>query len=121
MWIAPPSIRLSFALELGCSEKDLQPDFDTWVSIAAVSSTLNGKHTQPASWLRAWKTAAWLQRLSGAAISEKSQSPHFAEWWTASSWVFRAKTYLLHRLNAEQDETVKAAIKEALHTLAEHH
>lgn len=27
-----------------------------------------------------------------------------------------AKTYLLHRLNAEQDETVKAAIKEALHT-----
>ncbi len=32
-----------------------------------------------------------------------------------------AKTYLLHRLNAEQDETVKAAIKEALHTLAEHH
>ena len=32
-----------------------------------------------------------------------------------------AKTYLLHRLNAEQDETVKTAIKEALHTLAEHH
>ena len=32
-----------------------------------------------------------------------------------------AKTYLLHRLNAEQEETVKAAIKEALHTLAEHH
>ena len=31
-----------------------------------------------------------------------------------------AKTYLLHRLNAEQDETVKTAIKEALHTLAEH-
>ena len=30
-----------------------------------------------------------------------------------------AKTYLLHRLNAEQDETVKTAIKEALHTLAE--
>lgn len=28
-----------------------------------------------------------------------------------------AKTYLLHRLNAEQDETVKTAIKEALHTL----
>ena len=32
-----------------------------------------------------------------------------------------AKTYLLHRLNAEQDDTVKEAIKEALHTLAEHH
>ena len=32
-----------------------------------------------------------------------------------------AKTYLLHRLNAEQDETVKTAIKDALHTLAEHH
>lgn len=32
-----------------------------------------------------------------------------------------AKTYLLHRLNEEQDETVKTAIKEALHTLAEHH
>ena len=32
-----------------------------------------------------------------------------------------AKTYLLHRLNAEQDETVKTGIKDALHTLAEHH
>lgn len=32
-----------------------------------------------------------------------------------------AKTYLLHRLNAEQDDTVKEGIKEALHTLAEHH
>lgn len=32
-----------------------------------------------------------------------------------------AKTYLLHRLNTEQDETVKESIKEALHTLAEHH
>lgn len=29
--------------------------------------------------------------------------------------------YAKTRLNAEQDETVKTAIKEALHTLAEHH
>ena len=92
MWIAPPSIRLSFALELGCSEKDLQPDFDTWVSIAAVSSTLNGKHTRAQSWKLACRKGLWLQRLYGAAISENSLPLSFVAQWIASLLASRAKT-----------------------------
>ena len=95
MWIAPPSIRLSFALELGCSEKDLQPDFDTWVSIAAVSSTLNGKHTRAQSWKLACRKGLWLQRLYGAAISENSLPLSFVAQWIALLRDSRAKTSAL--------------------------
>ena len=92
MWIAPPSTRLSFALALGCLGKDLQPDLDTWVSTAAASSTLSGKHTHARSWKLAWKKAPWMQRLYGAAISENSLPLSFSGWWIASLRASRAKT-----------------------------
>ena len=92
MWITPPSIRSAFALELGCSTKELQPAFDTWVLNVATSSTLNGKHTHARSWKLAWKKGAWIQRLYGAAISENFQSQSFMDWWIASLRASRART-----------------------------
>jgi hypothetical protein len=95
MWIVPSSTRSAYAQASACSMKALQPDFDTWVSTAAASSTRSGKHTLAASWRLAWKKAPWLQRLYGAAISQSSQPESFAAWWTASLLASRARTSAL--------------------------
>lgn len=84
MWIIPPSIRSAYAQASACSTKDSMPDLDTWASEAARSCTLNGKHTLSPSWKRAWKKEAYLQRLSGSAISPNSRQASFTEWWIAS-------------------------------------
>lgn len=83
MWLIPPSIRSSYAQASGCSEKDLQPPFDTWACEAAASSTLSGKHSPPASWRRGWKKEAWMQRLYGSAISANSRPTSFEAWLTS--------------------------------------
>lgn len=60
------------------------PDLNSWASEAARSSTLSGKLSPSASWLRAWKKDHSLQRLSGLAISPNSRQDDFAAWWMAS-------------------------------------
>jgi hypothetical protein len=84
MWVTPSSIQSAFAQASRCSTKDSTPDLNSWASEAARSSTLSGKLSPSASWLRAWKKDHWLQRLSGLAISPNSQQDDFAAWWTAS-------------------------------------
>lgn len=80
------------AQALGCSISDLQPDLSTWASTCEQFSTLNGKHTQQASWGRAWKKEAYIQRLYGSAISPSSQQQIFEDWWIASLRDSHAKT-----------------------------
>lgn len=77
-----------------CLAKDCEPGSNTWASRLAPSLTLSGKLTQPASWLRAWKKAAWLRHLSGATLPP-SLADSFAEKWTASLLDSHAKTFLL--------------------------
>ena len=71
------------------------PDLDSWASEAERSCTLNGKHTQSASWKRGWKKEAYLQRLSGSAICANSTQASFTAWWIASLRASRAKTSAL--------------------------
>jgi hypothetical protein len=85
-------MRSSFAQASECSEKVLQPDFDTWASRCASSCTLSGKLTQPRSWRLAWKKEAWMQRLYGSAICEPCPTGDFVAWWTQSLQASRAKT-----------------------------
>lgn len=92
MWITTPSIQSAFALASQCSTKGCTPDLNTWASEAARSSTLSGKLSPSASWLRAWKKDHWLQRLSGLAISPNSPQDDFAAWWMASLQDSPAKT-----------------------------
>lgn len=49
----------------------------------ASSATWRGKPSLPASWSRRWKTARWLQRLSGLTCSDSTLSLG-VESWTAS-------------------------------------
>ncbi len=51
--------------EQPCWEKVSAPLSTTWASTIAPSATLNGKHTRPAFWLRAWKKDPWMRHLSG--------------------------------------------------------
>lgn len=92
MWIVINSMQSVCAQALRCSTKELQPDLDTWVSTCEQFSTLNGKPTPQASWVRAWKKEAYIQRLFGSAISPNSQQQSFEDWWTASLRASRAKT-----------------------------
>ena len=92
MWLAMNSMQSACARVLGCSMLDLQPDLNTWASTCEQFSTLNGKHTQQASWARAWKKEAYIQRLYGSAISPSSQQQSFEDWWIASLRDSPAKT-----------------------------
>jgi hypothetical protein len=94
MWLTSPSIRSSFAQASECSESALLLDCDTWASKAAASCSLSGKPTPQASWLRALKKAAWMQRLSGSAISETPHTHSFAAWWMESLRASHAKICL---------------------------
>lgn len=63
-----------------CSVKVSEQDLPTWASRIAPSATLSGKLTQPQSWLRAWKKAAYLQRLSGPTLPPSMQELGVARW-----------------------------------------
>jgi len=107
MWIVSPSILSAYAQASECSIAELLPDLSSWASEAERSSTLNGKLTLSASWLRAWKREAWMRRLSGSAILENCQPSNFAEWWIASLPEHHVRTYLLPV--AEKDLTASEA------------
>ncbi len=74
-----------------CSERDCEPGSDTWASRLAPSATLSGKLTQPQSWRRASKKAAWMQHLSGATLPPSTLDDGLAS-WIASLRDSRAKT-----------------------------
>lgn len=88
MWASIPS---KSAPEWACSENDCEPGSPTWASRLAPSATLSGKHTQPPSWQRAWKKAAWMRHLSGSTSSPSTLAPGL-EQWIASLRDSRAKT-----------------------------
>lgn len=88
IWTYIPS---KFVQASGCLAKDCAPGSDTWASRIAPLHTLNGKHTPPASWLRAWKKAPWMRHLSGPTFSPSTAS-HGVESWIASLQDSRAKT-----------------------------
>lgn len=74
-----------------CLAKDCEPGSPTWASRIAPSLTLSGKHTPPASWLRAWKKAPWMRHLSGPTCSPSTAELGVAQ-WIASLRASRAKT-----------------------------
>ena len=87
-WIFMPSSCLPAS---ACSERDCEPGSDTWASRLAQSATLSGKLTQPQSWRRAFKKAAWTRLLSGATFAPSTLTSGL-EPWIASLRAFRAKT-----------------------------
>lgn len=90
-WSFIPS---SFSQAWACLEKDCEPGSDTWASRLAPSSTLSGKLTQPQSWRRGWKKAAWMRLLSGPTFAPSTLS-HGVASWIASLQASRAKTSVL--------------------------
>jgi hypothetical protein len=74
-----------------CLARDYAPGSPEWASTLASAATLNGKHTQPQSWQRAWKTARWMQHLSGPTFSPSTLQPGL-EQWIASLRASRART-----------------------------
>ncbi len=63
-----------------CSTRDCEPGSPTWASRIAPSATLSGKLTQPASWSRGCKTAAWMRLLSGPTSPPSTLERSAAEW-----------------------------------------
>lgn len=90
-WLYLPS---NCAAASACLEKDCEPGSPTWASRLAPVSTLSGKLTQPQSWLRAWKKAAWMRHLSGATFAPSTLSLGVAK-WIASLPDSRARTLAL--------------------------
>ena len=84
-------IPLSSAPASACLEKDCEPGSTTWASRIAPSATLSGKLTQPQSWLRVWKKAPWMQRLSGPTFSPSTLYAG-VDAWISSLRDSRAKT-----------------------------
>jgi len=74
-----------------CLVKDCEPGSPTWAARIAPLHTLSGKHTPPASWLRAWKKAPWMRHLSGPTYSPSTAQLGVAQ-WIASLRASRAKT-----------------------------
>ena len=87
-WIFMPSNCLPAS---ACSERDCEPGSDTWASRIAPSATLSGRLTQPPSWRRASKKAAWMRLLSGATFAPSTLDDGL-EPWIASLRDSRAKT-----------------------------
>lgn len=88
MWLFIPS---NSAPEAGCSARECEPGSDTWASRIAPSATLSGKLTQPQSWSRAWKKAAWMLLLSGPTLS-LSTADASVDTWIGSLPASLAKT-----------------------------
>ena len=88
MWTYTPS---KSAPAWACLVKDCEPGSPTWASRIAPLHTLSGKHTPPASWQRAWKTAPWMAHLSGPTCSPLTVQRGVAQ-WIASLRASRAKT-----------------------------
>lgn len=107
MWVVPSSIRSAFFQASECLTRESTPDLSSWASEAERSCSLNGKHTRYRSWLRAWKTDQYLQRLSGLAISVNSMQENFEAWWIASLADSRARTF--HWPASAPDSTANAA------------
>ena len=74
-----------------CLARDYAPGSPEWASTLASAATLNGKHTQPQSWQRAWKKDRWMQHLSGPTFSPSTLQPGL-EQWIASLRDSRART-----------------------------
>lgn len=74
-----------------CLARDYAPGSPEWASTLASAATLNGKHTQPQSWQRAWKKDRWMQHLSGPTFSPSTLQPGL-EQWIASLRASRART-----------------------------
>lgn len=89
MWLYIPS---KFAPESACSEKDCEPDWNTWATMLALSATLNGKLTLRQSWLLAAKRARWMQLLSGVTLTP-STADAFTDAWTSSLRASRARIF----------------------------
>ena len=87
-WLFMPS---SCLLASACSERDCEPGSDAWASRIAPSATLSGKLTQPQSWRRASKKAAWMLLLSGPTLPPSTLDAGL-ESWIASLRDSRAKT-----------------------------
>lgn len=77
-----------------CLVRDCEPGSPTWAERIAPSVTLNGKHTPPLSWLRAYKKAPWMRHLSGPTYSPLTAELGVAQ-WIASLRDSRAKTSAL--------------------------
>jgi hypothetical protein len=91
-WLyVPKSIQSNFAPASECSAKDCEPGSPTWAERIAPSATLNGKLTQPQSWQRASKKAAWMLLLSGATCSP-SMADASVDAWISSLRVSHART-----------------------------
>jgi len=75
--------------ELECSTKDSAPDSLSAASITTPSVTWKGKPMPQAFWLRAWKTASWIKRLSGTTYSHSTANLGVAS-WIASLQAFHA-------------------------------
>jgi hypothetical protein len=88
MWL---SIPLKSAPAWACLARDFAPGSPEWASTLASAATLNGKHTQPQSWQRAWKKDRWMQHLSGPTFSPSTLQPGL-EQWIASLRASRART-----------------------------
>lgn len=76
-WVFIPS---ACSRASACWTKDCEPGSPTWVSRIAPSATLSGKHTEPRSWLRAWKTARWMRHLSGPTFAPSTLERGVAAW-----------------------------------------
>ena len=84
------SIPLKSAPAWACLARDYAPGSPEWALPLASGATLNGKHTQPQSWQRAWKKAPWMRHLSGPTFSPSTLAPGL-EQWIASLRASRAK------------------------------
>ena len=87
-WVFIPSNCLPAS---ACSERDCEPGSDIWASRLAQSATLSGKLTQPQSWRRASRKAAWMSLLSGPTLPPSALDDGL-EPWIASLRDSRAKT-----------------------------
>mgnify|MGYP001618450461 CR=1 FL=1 len=91
MWVFIPSaLRASFP---GTADSTSASNLDSLPSDAPLvqSCTVNGKPMPLQSWQRAWKTAPYLRRLSGATLPP-SQQDAFTDWWTSRLAASPAKT-----------------------------
>lgn len=79
-WLYIPSPESSCSQASACSAKDCEPGSPTWASRIAQSATLSGKLTQPASWSRAWRKAAWMRHLSGPTLPPSTQRLGMEKW-----------------------------------------
>ncbi len=87
----PPSTASNYSPASACSARDCEPGSTIWASRIAPSATLSGKLTQPQSWLRAWKKAPWMQRLSGPTLPPSTLDAGAGK-WIASLPDFPART-----------------------------